>query len=159
MAELSFSQTDVIIRLVVAVACGMALGVNRDLHHKAAGLRTFSLVSLAAAAVSVLVLRSGSSDFNSVSRVMQGILTGVGFLGAGVILHPDGRSVAGLTTAAAVLVAAAMGMAAGLGDFKIAIIVLLLALFVLVAGGPLERWLIHAFGRQRDRSPPSGDDG
>lgn len=157
MAHLSFTQSDLMIRLVVAVACGMALGVNRDLHHKAAGLRTFSLVSLAAAAVSVLVVNSGSSDFNSVSRVMQGILTGVGFLGAGVILHPDAQRVAGLTTAAAVLVAAAMGMAAGLGEFMIAITVLLLALFVLVAGGPLERLLLRALGRHRDRSPPGGD--
>jgi putative Mg2+ transporter-C (MgtC) family protein len=158
MADLSFTQNDLLIRLSVALACGAALGFNRDLHGKPAGLRTFALVSLAAATVSVLVVNSGSSDFASVSRVMQGMLTGVGFLGAGVILHPDAQRVAGLTTAASVLVAAAMGMAAGLGEYRIAGAVLLLALLVLVAGGRLEHWLMRVVRRPPGEPPPGSGD-
>ena len=83
---------------------------------------------------------------------MQGILTGVGFLGAGVILHQDARHVAGLTTAAAVLVAASMGLAAGLGAYALAIGSLVLSLFVLEVGGRIEHWVVRRTAGERPRS-------
>lgn len=137
-------------RLGIAMVCGAALGINRDLQHKPAGMRTFSLVSLAAAMAVVAITRAGH-DLSSVSRVMQGMLAGVGFLGAGVILHQDARHVAGLTTAAAVLVAATVGLAAGLGAYVLTFGGLLLALLVLVVGGHIE----HMFARRPTPKHPA----
>jgi putative Mg2+ transporter-C (MgtC) family protein len=130
-------------RLVIACVCGATLGLNRDLHHKPAGLRTFSLVSLAAAMVVMAINGTISHDTSSVSRVMQGVLTGVGFLGAGVILHQDAKHVAGLTTSAAVLVAASMGLAAGLGAYVLAFGGLVLSLLILSLGGRFEHWFVR----------------
>ena len=67
-------------------ACGAVIGLNRDLHRKSAGFRTFGLVSVGSAIVA-LVITQVSPDVNAVSRVIQGVLTGIGVLGAGVILH------------------------------------------------------------------------
>ena len=86
-------------RLLMALACGAVIGLNRDRHRKSAGFRTFSLVSVGSAVVA-LAMTQTSSDANAVSRVIQGVLTGIGFLGAGVILHqPTSSRVTGLTTA------------------------------------------------------------
>jgi putative Mg2+ transporter-C (MgtC) family protein len=113
------------------------------------------MVALAAAMVVISISRSAAHDLSSVSRVMQGILTGVGFLGAGVILHQDARHVAGLTTAAAVLVAAAMGLTAGIGAYWLAIGGLLLALFVLEIGGRFEHWFVRRTARKNLKSEPN----
>jgi putative Mg2+ transporter-C (MgtC) family protein len=136
------------------VAAGAALGLNRNLRGKAAGVRTHALVSLGAAMVTTAAGRVAGPD--AATRVMQGVITGVGFLGAGVILHPrpdaaapaaaagaPGRrrrraDVRGLTTAATVWIASALGVACGLGLRVLAVAGALLTLLVLVAGGPLE---------------------
>jgi len=76
---------DIAIRLGAAVIVGGALGINRDLHSKPTGLRTLSLVGLGSALAVMAV--TGSGDINAVSRIIQGILTGIGFLGAGVIMR------------------------------------------------------------------------
>jgi putative Mg2+ transporter-C (MgtC) family protein len=148
------ADVEVIARLLAAVACGALLGINRDLHNKPAGLRTFSLVSLAAAMVVMAISRAAGQDPSSVSRVMQGVLTGVGFLGAGVILHQDARHVAGLTTSAAVLVAASMGLACGLGAYLLAVAGLILALLVLEIGGRFEHWFVGKVARNHLKSDP-----
>src|SRR4051794_41878170 len=92
------------LRLIVAFVFGALFGLNRELHGKSAGFRTHALVSLGAAAATLVVLKSPdgtlSTDANAVGRVVQGLLTGVGFLGAGVILHEPAGIVRGLTTAA-----------------------------------------------------------
>src|SRR5882672_3895764 len=79
------------LRLVIAVLIGGVFGLNRELHGKAAGLRTHALVTLGAAIAAMMALPphqgGGSSDPNALGRIIQGILTGVGFLGAGVILR------------------------------------------------------------------------
>jgi putative Mg2+ transporter-C (MgtC) family protein len=145
--------------LLVALACGGVLGLNRDLHHKPAGLRTFSLVALAAALTVLVIHGQAPGDSEAVSRVMQGMLTGIGFVGAGVILRRDPDRISGLTTAAAVVVAAAMGMAAGLRQYGLALTGLSLALLVLVVGRRLER-AVHAIIDKSTgvpREPPSGD--
>src|SRR5947209_897703 len=83
-----------VVRLGLATIIGGAIGLNRDLHHKPAGLRTHSLVALGSALaiyISIEVTASGKiADLGSVTRVIQGVLTGIGFLGAGVIFREDG---------------------------------------------------------------------
>jgi putative Mg2+ transporter-C (MgtC) family protein len=133
-------------RLAAAMLAGAILGINRDLHHKSAGLRTLSLVSIGSAVVVMvaIVLSRGSGD--AVSRVIQGLVTGVGFLGAGVIIHHEPeRRVLGLTTAASVWVAAALGAACGAGLGSIALLALVATMIVLVFGGHFERALERRF--------------
>jgi putative Mg2+ transporter-C (MgtC) family protein len=97
---------DIVARLGAAIICGGALGLNRDLEGKAAGLRTHALVSLGAAVATLVALespaRSEPIDPNATGRIVQGILTGIGFLGAGVILRDPKGHVSGLTTAATI---------------------------------------------------------
>lgn len=136
---------DWVLRLGTAMLCGALLGVNRDLHHKPAGLRTFSLVSLAAATVILTTLDLSRGDMNAVSRVAQGMLTGIGFLGAGIILHRDAQHVIGLTTAAAVWLAAALGVTCGFGLVWQALAVTAAGLLIMIVGGPIEQWLTRFF--------------
>ena len=95
---MSLFDKPVALRLLVAFVFGALLGLNRELHGKAAGVRTHSLVSLGAAAATLAALYSANgavADANATSRVIQGILTGIGFLGAGVILHDTPGRVSG----------------------------------------------------------------
>src|SRR5947207_360300 len=114
---------EIALRLGAALLVGTILGLNRELHGKPAGLRTHALVSLGAAVATIVVLKSpdGSlaTDQNAISRVVQGILTGVGFLGAGVILHDPNGHISGLTTAATIWICAVLGLVCGLGHWII----------------------------------------
>jgi putative Mg2+ transporter-C (MgtC) family protein len=96
---------DIVLRLGVATLASGAIGLNRDLHGKPIGLRTLGMVGLATALV-VLIASPASLEAgqlsDATSRVVQGILTGIGFLGAGVIVHSDQHKVKGLTSAACV---------------------------------------------------------
>jgi putative Mg2+ transporter-C (MgtC) family protein len=139
-------------RLLLALGCGTCLGLNRDLHHKPAGVRTFSLVSVGAAMVTLAATQLSTTDAGTVGRVIQGVLTGIGFVGAGVIFHNDkGKAVAGLTTAAAIWFTAALGVACGLGHYSLVLMGLIASLVILVIGRPLERL---AEKLTRDKSPP-----
>jgi putative Mg2+ transporter-C (MgtC) family protein len=113
---------DVVLRLGAAASFGAAIGLNRDLHGKPTGARTLGLVALGAAVVTLSAVDAvgqAGADKGDLSRIMQGILTGIGFLGAGVIIHEDtGRLVRGLTTAACVWVTACIGICAGLETGK-----------------------------------------
>src|ERR1017187_8069190 len=134
---LRFSTWEALMRLLLALACGAVIGLNRDLHRKSAGFRTFGLVSVGSAIVALIITQT-SSDPNAVSRVIQGVLTGIGFLGAGVILHqPTSSRVTGLTTAAAVWLTAGLGLACGLGQFPLALAGLVVALVILIIGKPI----------------------
>ena len=151
---------DIVARLALSAAVGAAIGLNRDLHHKQAGVRTNALVSLGAALAVLLVYPPGEDPArhaDALSRVIQGVLTGIGFLGAGVILRdPVSRHVSGLTTAAAVWLSALLGTAAGAGAYVPVAVALVLALLVIICGGPFERWF-----RRRFQSPvkePEPDD-
>jgi putative Mg2+ transporter-C (MgtC) family protein len=137
-------------RLVLAVVMGCILGLNRELHGKPAGVRTHGLVALGAALLTVtgvqLSWQSSSKglDYAVVSRFIQGIITGIGFLGAGVILRDDLRhSVHGLTTAATVWLSACLGIACGLGCWTTGVMALGLTLLILIFGGPFERAIHH----------------
>lgn len=136
---------DIVARLSLSVVVGAVIGLNRDLHHKQAGVRTNALVSLGAAlAVLVVVIPPGGDDahrLDVLSRVIQGVLTGIGFLGAGVILRdPVSRHVSGLTTAAAIWLSALLGVACGAGAYAIVLIALILGIGAIALGGPFERW-------------------
>lgn len=147
---------DIAARLGSAVLAGAVLGINRDLHHKPAGLRTHALVSLGSAVCVTVILSVLGTEADALSRVIQGLLTGVGFIGAGVILHHDAEHrVAGLTTAASIWVAAALGVACGSRQWLIGTVALVLTLAVLIVGGSIE----DAFGRifrPKDGGSPPG---
>jgi putative Mg2+ transporter-C (MgtC) family protein len=145
------------LRLGAALVIGTILGLNRELHGKPAGLRTHALVSLGAAVATIVVLRapdgSFSSDHNAMSRVVQGILTGVGFLGAGVILHDPNGHISGLTTAATIWICAILGLVCGLGHWVVLGTAVALIVLALIVGRPLERLAERLFKRHAS-SPP-----
>jgi putative Mg2+ transporter-C (MgtC) family protein len=138
---------DVAIRLGAAAAAGAAIGLNRDLRGKQMGMRTLALVSLGAATVTLATIQVDGmwEDAGALSRVVQGLIqglmAGIGFIGAGVILRkPDEDVVQGLTTAATVWVTAAFGLACGLAAWRTVALALVFALTILVAVAWIERW-------------------
>jgi len=153
----SLSTSEALIRLFMALGCGAVIGLNRALHGKSAGFRTFSLISVGSALIAVVITET-SLDPNAVSRVIQGVLTGIGFLGAGVILHqPTSSRVTGLTTAAAVWLTAGLGLASGLGQFPLALSGLAIAIVILLIGRPIEHFVERIFpekhGKARTEDP------
>jgi putative Mg2+ transporter-C (MgtC) family protein len=123
--------TRILTRLLLAAVLGGVLGYEREHQGKAAGIRTHMLVAIGAA-LFVLVPQQGGMLIADQSRVIQGIVTGIGFLGAGAIIkHRSEDDVKGLTTAAGVWLTAAIGIACGLGRESTAILSTALALIVL----------------------------
>jgi putative Mg2+ transporter-C (MgtC) family protein len=149
---------DIVARLALAVVVGAAIGLNRDLHHKQAGVRTNAIVSLGAALAVLIVVPAGESDahrIDALSRVIQGVLTGIGFLGAGVILRdPAERHVSGLTTAAAIWLSALLGVACGAGAYVAVAVALGLALIAIGWGGRFEHWFRRMRGDESKPVPP-----
>ena len=131
--------TDVILRLTAATFAGAAIGLDRDLRGKPTGVRTMGIVALGSALI-VLASQAHEIDHAAASRVMQGIITGIGFLGAGVILrNPLGASVHGLTTAAIIWLTACIGAACGAGAWPLVLISALLVAIILAFGKALEQ--------------------
>ena len=129
----------VVIRMVAAVLLGGIVGIEREKAGKPAGLRTHILVSFGTALVVLASARSGM-DMDGLSRVIQGIVTGIGFVGAGSILKLDQeRDIRGLTTAAGLWLTAAIGVACGLGALGVAVIGAVLALIILALEGLLQK--------------------
>ncbi|MBV9387783.1 MAG: MgtC/SapB family protein [Chroococcidiopsidaceae cyanobacterium CP_BM_ER_R8_30] len=134
-------------RLCLALLFGAIIGLERQRSHKPAGLRTHMLVSFGSASfilISLLVTTDQASRDAAISRVIQGITTGIGFLGAGEILRisqkePRQVQIQGLTSAAAVWVSAALGIAAGCGLWQMGLIASLLTFVVLSIFQRLER--------------------
>lgn len=141
-------DTDIALRFVTAVFCGGVIGLERDLRRMPTGFRTMAIVSLGACIAAVAGVRSGDSD--AFSRIAQGVVTGIGFLGAGVILQRGEkiRHVKGLTTAATIWLTAAIGLLCGIGQLKLAIIATALAISVLV---------LDFFGAQFWPRPPDAN--
>jgi putative Mg2+ transporter-C (MgtC) family protein len=136
---LPLELSDIVLRLFAAIAVGAALGIDRDLERKPIGARTLALVSLGAAVLAVATLNVPGiyDNKDALSRVVQGliqgVMAGIGFIGAGVIIRrPEVELVKGLTTAATVWVAAAIGIACGLGQWIVVGTATVLALIVLV---------------------------
>ena len=137
-----------LLRLASAVLAGTVLGLNRKVGGKAAGMRTHALVSLGAAvsvlAAELLVQGTPDTDRGAATRVMQGVISGIGFLGAGAIIKGGERGmVKGLTTAASIWLAAAVGLASGAGFWQTALLATALGLLVLIAGRYVERATRH----------------
>jgi len=116
-----------ILKIIVAILLGGIIGIERKKHHKPTGFRTLALVSLGACLATILALNHFPND---TGRVIAGILTGIGFLGAGAIISV-GKDVVGLTTAASIWATAIIGMVIGMGDYVLAVISVLIALLLL----------------------------
>jgi putative Mg2+ transporter-C (MgtC) family protein len=147
---------DIVLRLGVATVASGAVGLNRDLRRKPVGVRTLGLVGLSSA-LAVMVADPqaiGAGNISdATSRVIQGILTGIGFLGAGVIIHRQRPRVKGLTSAACVWFTACIGIVCGAGQWRLVVVGLALGFLLLLFGGPIER-LFRSFV---DVPPKSGD--
>jgi putative Mg2+ transporter-C (MgtC) family protein len=159
--ETTLAPLEIGLRLLAATAAGIILGINRDLKGKPTGMRTLALVCLGAALATVgtvyLVDMQENPDALSrvVQGVLQGVLTGIAFLGAGAIIRRDTEA-PGLTTAANVFVVAAIGIACGMGQWWAALIGFLLALIVLAALGPVEQRLERMAEKKKSPKQPGG---
>jgi len=129
----------VAVRLLAAVLAGAVIGAQREWSGKNAGLRTHILVALGCA-VFVLGVSEHGFDNDAISRVIQGVVTGVGFLGAGTIIkRTSENTIKGLTTAGSVWVTAAIGIAAGLGQIAVTLVAVILTWIVLAILVKLEQ--------------------
>jgi len=150
-------MTIVATRLLLAVGLAAVMGYERERRHSAAGLRTHMLIALGVALVVIAAERSQLAAAD-VSRVLQGVLAGIGFLGAGAILkQKDTEHIRGLTTAASIWATAAIAMAAGLGREVMAIAATVLALVILTVVLRFERRTPPALQEKdesQDRSDP-----
>ena len=137
------------VRLFLAAGLGAAIGVERELRQKAAGLRTNMLIALGSAVFTVVSLELASTG-GTPDRIAAQIVTGIGFLGAGSILR-SGRSIHGMTTAATIWVNASVGMAAGAGLYTVAIAGTIITLIVLAVLPYLEQRLDRYAGVTNSR--------
>jgi putative Mg2+ transporter-C (MgtC) family protein len=142
--------TTIALRLGLALLAGSILGLNRWLHHKSAGIRTHSLVAIGSATAVILISDFVKDDAQAMSRVLQGLITGLGFLGAGVIIHEQRSSkIHGLTTAASLWTCALVGAAFGAGQFALGLLCIGAIFIALALGGPLERLVSRLLGIKR----------
>jgi putative Mg2+ transporter-C (MgtC) family protein len=125
------AEVEMILRLLLATALGAVIGYQREKAGKSAGLRTHILICLGAALFTVTSIH-GFGVLDDPARVAAGVVAGIGFLGAGAILHREGGIVEGLTTAATIWAVAGIGLAAGAGLYLISAVVTVLALIVLL---------------------------
>lgn len=160
LATATLPPREIVLRLVVALGCGALIGIDREFHDKAMGWRTHMLISLGAASFSILVIEMVRTfDAAQVqmdpTRVIEGIVAGIGFLGAGAIIQ--GRhKVHGATTGAAIWVVGAIGMAAGLGYYVHAVIITGFTVLVLTIFGFLAKAIgIKEEPDDKDRSGPA----
>jgi putative Mg2+ transporter-C (MgtC) family protein len=136
----------VFLNLLGALGLGLILGYERSFHGRAAGMRTYSLVCLASAGLTVIIGYSGlwfgghNQEIVGAGQIIQGIITGVGFLGAGVIIK-EGFSISGLTTAASIWSAAAVGVLIGVGFYMSAMLLSVLSAMVMMWVSKLEAFL------------------
>lgn len=123
-----------LLKIVVAILIGGVIGLERELYGKSAGLRTITLIAVGATLFTIISNKFGDD------RIAAGIITGVGFLGGGVILFTEGK-LKGLTTAASIWMAAALGMAIGRGEYILSVTVTAVVMIVLVLFTRLDHWI------------------
>ena len=138
------SPAEETLRLALAAGLGAAVGLEREFRRKPAGLRTNMLIALGSALFTVLSVQAAQHG-GTPDRISAQIITGIGFLGAGAIMR-SGTNVHGMTTAATIWVNAAVGMAAGSGEFTIAGIATAITLVVLVVLPPIEAFFERRTG-------------
>lgn len=141
------SDLELIQRLLLAAALGAALGFERELRQKSAGLRTNILIAVGSALFTLMSINMARSPGADATRIAAQIVTGIGFLGAGAIMR-TGSGVQGLTTAATVWVNAAVGVAVGGGEYHLAVLATAVTLAALLVLSPLER-IIERFAARR----------
>lgn len=140
----------VVVRLTFAMLFGAIIGVQRERSGKPAGIRTHMLVASGSALFVLGPLEFGMVS-DPLSRVIQGLITGIGFLGAGAILKMEStRSIEGLTTAAGIWMTAGIGLAIGLGRFGLALISVVLAWFVLAVVKKIDHWMNRDIPRSKE---------
>ena len=159
----AISPQDLVVRLVAAVLLGGVLGFEREVQAKPAGLRTHMMVSLGAACFSLAALGFAQQAVGSLdspaatqvdpTRVVDGIVGGIGFLGAGAIIRNSG-SVEGLTTAGSIWLVGAIGIACGAGNFLLAGVAVVLAVLILLVVGWAEHRLVAR--APKPRAPGDG---
>lgn len=152
------SDTELIRRLLLAALLGGVLGFEREIRQKSAGLRTNILIAIGSALFTLMSYELAEASGADPSRVAAQIVTGIGFLGAGAIMRTR-SGVQGLTTAATVWVNAAVGVAAGGGEYHLAFIATAVTLIVLLVMQPIEAAVDRRFGRpgkRLDRDPSTG---
>jgi len=165
----SEARLDILLHLAAALVAGGAIGIERSLHGRSAGFRTHALVCLASSLLMLLTVyqqewfpAEGDSVRLDPQRMAQGIMTGIGFLGAGVIFK-EGTNVRGLTTAASIWITAAIGIIAGSGLYYPAAVATVLTLGVLAAFRwieerlPTHRFAHHRIRFARDAVMPEGE--
>ncbi|PDT88890.1 magnesium transporter [Bradyrhizobium sp. Y36] len=158
MTELDWPE--ILLRLGSATLAGSVIGLNRDLHGKPIGLKTLGIVGLSTATVVLLTVQFAEPGkiTDATSRVIQGILTGIGFLGAGVIVHESDRfRVRGLTSAACTFLSACLGIACGAGQWRIVLVALAFTFVLLTIGRRLERWLHRMLGGKDEKHDDGND--
>jgi putative Mg2+ transporter-C (MgtC) family protein len=135
------------LRVMVGTLCGVLIGFERARDHKNTGMRTLGLVGLGAALLVAAVQHATVGNLDTTSRVIQGVMAGIGFLGAGVILHGWGDQRAhGMTTAAAIWVAAILGVVAGIGQIGAALAGAVSTFALLFLGRRVDRAVEQRFG-------------
>jgi putative Mg2+ transporter-C (MgtC) family protein len=147
---------DIIARLVVALLFGCIIGLERNLHGKPTGMKTLGLVALGAALVTMASMEfapfDGQYSRDAISRAIQGVITGIGFLGAGVIVfNKETSKVKGLTTAASIWITAGIGIVCGMGMWQIAGIGLVLVMLLFLIGHPIEHMLHRRWLRKSEK--------
>jgi len=145
-----------VINIVLAIVLGAAIGLEREISGKAAGLRTNILICLGAAVFTIISKQMAAGQQDSLTRIAAQIVTGVGFLGAGAIIVDRG-GVHGLTTAATIWLVASIGMACGAGFYKLAIISTFFAIAVLIGLAKLAKHE-RSEEKQNSESPFDGQD-
>jgi putative Mg2+ transporter-C (MgtC) family protein len=146
------SDLELIERLCLAVVLGAVLGLEREWRQKDAGLRTNILIAMGSALFTLMSIDLSASSGGDATRIAAQIVTGIGFLGAGAIMR-TGAGIRGLTTAAMIWVNAAIGVACGGGEYRLAIIATTITLVVLLVMTPLEKALDrHLKNRRGDDS-------
>ena len=137
--ESIFDKIDLqsLLPLVIALALGTVIGIEREVNKKPAGLRTNALICMGAAAFIVIAQRIGL-NLDAISRMTAGIVTGVGFIGGGAVLR-DHENISGVTTAATIWVVTSIGIACGMHFYDIAIGITIFSLVVLTIFSPIDK--------------------
>jgi len=147
------SSAEAAVRLALAFVVGACVGVERQWHHKNAGLRTHTLVAVGAAGFTIVSVL-GLGPTTSPMLIAAGVVTGIGFIGAGVIMQ-DGTAVRGLNTAATLWTTASMGLAAGGGYYALTVMIFVAVVTVQLPLQLAERWIDSAAARRHVVCPDS----
>ncbi|WP_424492515.1 MgtC/SapB family protein [Salinimicrobium sp. GXAS 041] len=138
-----------LVQIGAALIAGLLIGIEREIHNKNAGLKTNALVSLGACVFVLVSMHFRGEEYVDITRVIGQVVTGIGFIGAGVILH-KGTIVRGLTTAATVWCSAGAGCLAAIEQFAELTALVILIVFVNVFFGPVDKFIRNKFDNSED---------